>query len=299
MPVSQGSNFSVGIQEEVTYGVAPVSPALVELNVTPTFNISPTKTLLESDAFSVTGQRLFQRHGNKNVAGEIAFDFAPTDFDVILQGVMNNAFSSGVLKHGTGLKSYHLEARYTDVGQYGLYKGLVFNQVSLNIGLDAIIKGSGSVIAKDVVYSTTSFDASLTASAKNAPYTGFEATVAWNGSNLKATAITLTINNNLSSNFTLGANTLDSISKGFIGVEGTFETYFENRTTLDAFLNETEGDLVITVDNGTVSYEFAMLKTKLNSAELSVGGQTAIMVSSSFKSTYDSTEATTLKITKA
>jgi len=298
MAFSQGSRFDVGIQIEATYGVAPASPALVAFPAT-SFGVNTTKSSLKSEAFSGNGQRLTQRHGNQAVAGDIAFEFADSDFDTILEGVMQSAFATGVLKHGTGLKSYHVEARHGDTAIYKLYKGAVFNQLSIDSSLDAIVKCTASLLAKEEAVSGTSFDASMTASANTAPFTGLEVAVSWRGTQLNASSLKLNINNNLASDFVLGSDKLANVSKGFIDVDGSFEVYLETASITSDFLAETEGELKIVIADATNSYTFTLPKTKLNSSDSTVAGQGSVVVSCSFSSVYDATQASTLMITKA
>lgn len=298
MPIAQGSRFNVGIQVETTYGVAPATPTLLELPAT-SFNINPTKTNLMSEAFTADGQRKYQRHGNVAVAGDIAFEFADSDFDELLQGVMHNTFSTGVLVHGTGIRSYHIEGRHNDITLYHLVKGAVINQLTINSALDAKVTATASVIAKDVVTSGTSFDGTMTNATNTVPYMGKEATVSWNNATFKATSFALTINNNMEPNYVLGSDKLDSPSKGFIDVTGTFEVYLENSTFRSAFMAETESELELLLDYGGNSYTFTMPSTKLTSAESTVAGQGSVVVSCGFSATKNAGEGTTLKITKA
>jgi hypothetical protein len=297
MPFAQGSRFDIGIQVETTYGTAPAVPTLVALPAT-SFALNPTKTLLTSDSFSSTGQRNYQRHGNVAVAGDIAFDFADTDFDELLQGVMNSTFSTGVLKHGTGIRSYHIEGRMNDNTDYKLVKGAVVNQLALSMALDANVTGTASFIAKDSVSSGTSFDSTMTASANTPPFTGHEVTVSWKGVTAKASSASLTIANNFSSNYVLGSDLLEELSKGFIDVTGSFEAYYTSSTLDNDFRDEVEDDLSIAITDGTNTYTFLMPKVKLTSADSTVTGQGAIIITAGFSAVYDATEATTLKITK-
>ena len=298
MPFAQGSRFDVGIQVETTYGVAPATPTLVAVPVT-SFGINPSKTNLVSESFSSNGQRNFQRHGNIAVGGDIAFEFADSDFDEFLQGVMHSTFSAGVLKHGTGTRSYHIEGRMNDNTDYTLVSGAVINQLALNMALDAFVTGTASFVGRDAQDSGTSFDATMTASSNTPPFMGHEVTVSWKGTTRKASSASLTIANNFESNYVLGTNLLDSVSKRFIDVTGSLELYVEDTTYATDFRNEVEDDLILTIADGTNSYTFLMPKVKLSSAEKTVTGQGSIIITCGFTATYDSGEATTLKITKA
>jgi len=298
MPFAQGSRFDVGMQVEETYGVAPAVPALVAFPVT-SFGINPTKPLLTSESFNALGQRNFQRHGNLSVAGDIGFEFADSDFDTFLEGVMHSTFSAGVLKHGTGIRSYYIEGRQNDNTDYSLVKGAIFNQLTLNMSLDALVTGTASIVARDQVDSGTSFDATMTASSNTPPFAGHEVTVSWKGSAYKASSASLTINNNFEPNPVLGSNLADSFSKGFIDVTGSLELYVQDVSVSTDFRDEVEDDLSIVISDGTNTYTFLMPKVKLSSAEKNPAGQGSIIITAGFSATYDSGEATTLKITKA
>jgi hypothetical protein len=97
----------------------------------------------------------------------------------------------------------------------------------------------------------------------------------------------------------LGSDLLEELSKGFIDVTGSFEAYYTSSTLDNDFRDEVEDDLSIAITDGTNTYTFLMPKVKLTSADSTVTGQGAIIITAGFSAVYDATEATTLKITKA
>jgi hypothetical protein len=299
MAFAQNLLYSVGIQPEVTYGVAPVSPALVELPMS-TFNVNRTQTALEGDNLNGTGEIDYVRMGNVAVAGDIGFKFDSITFDTVLEGVMHNTFSTGVLKRsGLTIKSYHAEGRVNDLTDYFLFTGLVFDRLELSVGADGFVEATAGVLARDQVPSGTSFDSALTANKQTSALVSYEATLSWKGATAKCVDASIQIENGMSPIPIIGDKLTAGMTKGRFRVSGSFQAYFEGIGYHQDFNSEVEDEMILTLDDGTTSYEFLMPRVKLTNVDMNPAGEGSLVLNAGYTALFDDTEATALKITKA
>lgn len=295
--VAQGSSFTVGIQKESSYGVSP-SPANLTAVPNNSFSINTTRSEILSEEMG-TGHRNFVQMGNESIAGDITVEFSANVFDTLLEGVMQSTFSSGTLKHGTGLVGHHIEARYNDTTDYRLFKGCLFNQLEMSYELDGLVTATFGIMGREEVLSGTSFDASLTTPSATPKFNGLNASFTYGGTAIKPMSASFTVNNNIQQDFVLGSKLLEAMGKGFIDVTGSFEVLLTDTSLLSSFKTDAEAELVITLDNGVSDiYEFTFPKTKLTEASTTASGLASQRLACSFRATYDSVSASTLTITK-
>lgn len=118
------------------------------------------------------------------------------------------------------------------------------------------------------------------------------------------TGLNFTVNGNMSSAEVIGTNVTPAIFPGRVMVNGDFTALFEDGTLRDAFLNETEVEIVAYVksdgSNGGDFISWVFPRCKLGSASLDDGDK-GLVRSYSFQALYDSTggsgqdtEATTI-----
>jgi len=109
-----------------------------------------------------------------------------------------------------------------------------------------------------------------------------------------------TLTNSFAPTFVIGDDSAPSLEYGRAEVEGTLTAYFEDAALINRFLNETETEIEVSVDDptGANAYTFLFPKVKINSADVGVDGPTSRMISMSFVALYDSTEASNLVITR-
>ncbi len=78
--------------------------------------------------------------------------------------------------------------------------------------------------------------------------------------------------------------------------------YFEDAAMINRFINETETELQVVVgDNASTpnTLTFNFPRIKINSADVGVDGPTSRVINMSFVALYDSTDTTSLTITRA
>jgi hypothetical protein len=108
------------------------------------------------------------------------------------------------------------------------------------------------------------------------------------------------LNNSFAPTFVIGDASAPSLEYGRAEIEGTITAYFEDTALINRFLNETETELEVSVNDptGTNAYTFLFPRIKINSADVPVDGPTSRIINMSFVALYDSTELSNLVITR-
>ena len=114
MAFAQGSRSSLSYAVESAFGTA----------VTPTLNLPFSTHSLNMTKDRVAGNDIqsdrmarVDRHGNRQVAGDIVADLRDATYDAFLESAMLNTWSTNVLKVGTTPKFFTIEDYAADIDQ--------------------------------------------------------------------------------------------------------------------------------------------------------------------------------------
>jgi hypothetical protein len=160
------------------------------------------------------------------------------------------------------------------------------------------------MVGKDMSIGTT--EKTQDAASGNAPFDAYSGDLAIGnvGSSSAVaivTGIDFTLNNSFAPTFVVGDDSAPCLEVGRAEIEGTITAYFEDAALINRFLNETETELSVSVDDptGSNTYTFLFPRVKINSADVGVDGPNSRILNMSFVALYDSTEETNLKITRS
>jgi hypothetical protein len=308
MAFAQGSRSRLSYRVESTFGTSAGSPFLELPYNTHSLNLSKER---------VTGNQIQEdrmprddRHGNRQVGGDIVVDLRADDYDTLLECAMFGTWDSSPsslpdeLKVGTTPKFVSIEDYAADVDQARLFTGCGVSSLGISIAPNQMVQATFGVVGKDMAISASEI-ASVTASSGNAPFDAYSGSmaignVASSSASAIITSIDFSVENSLSPTFVIGSDSTPQLEFGMAMVEGSFTAYFEDEALINRFLNETESEIEVTVDDptGANNYGFLFPKAKLNAADVSVDGPTSRVITIPFVALYDSTEETNLKITR-
>ena len=306
MAFSQGSRSELSYIAESTYGVTPSpTPAFVNLPIN-THSLNLTKDRVEGNEIQPDRMPRVDRHGNRQAGGDIQVDLRKGDFDPFLESAMFNSWSTDTLKVGTTLKSFSIEDLALDIAQYRLFTGMAVSQMAVSIAPNQMVTTTFTMVGKNGAISGTSADATTTAASGNAPFDSYsgDLQIADAGGTLATittvTGLDFTIDNGLNPTFVVGESTTPQLEYGMATVTGTMTAYYEDATLINRFINETETELSVSVDDPTGSnpYTFYFPRIKVNSANVPVDGFTSRIITMDFVALYDSTEGSNLTITR-
>lgn len=302
-----GARHSMGYIAEVTYGTTPATPAFDDIRHT-SANLNATKTAIESAEVRADRQIAHFRLGNKSVSGDIGIELSYGTFDDFIEAALGGTWavdtpSAGTdqLKVGTTRRSFTVERKFANltVPEYHRYTGCEVNSFSLSVSPDAIVTGTFSMIAQDSSIGTAIISgATYNAATTSEPFDSFSGTITEGGSAIgTVTSLELTLENGLNPLFVVGSDVTELPVIGKSRVTGTLGVYFQDKTLLDKFLNETASSLVFTlVDPAGNLYDFTLPNIKYTGGQPDVSGEGEVTLSMPFTALYDSTEGSNLTI---
>ena len=301
MPFAQGSRSSLSYITEVTFGTTPAGD-FINLPFS-THSLNLTKDRVAGNDIQADRMPRVDRHGNRQVSGDIVVDLRDGDYDPFLEAAMLNAWSTNVLKVGTTPKFFSIEDYAADIDQARLFTGMTVSTMGVSLAPNQMVTTTFGMVGKDMTISGT--QKTQTASSGAAPFDSYSGDIAiGNVASSSAVAIVtgldFTLTNSFAPTFVIGDDSAPSLEYGRAEVEGTLTAYFEDASLINRFLNETESELEVSVNDPTAAnaYTFLVPRIKINSADVGVDGPTSRIISMSFVALYDATEATNLKITR-
>ena len=301
MAFAQGSRSSLSYIVESTFGTTPAG------NFTnipfSTHSLNLTKDRVAGNDIQADRMPRVDRHGNRQVAGDIAVDLRDGDYDDFLESAMLNTWATNVLKVGVTPKFMSIEDYAADIDQARVFTGCSVSSMAISLAPNQMVTTTFSMVGKDMTISGT--EKTQDAASGAAPFDAYSGDLSIGNVGGAApvaivTALDFTLNNSYAPTFVIGDDSAPSLEYGRAEIEGTFTAYFEDAALINRFLNETETEIEVSVDDptGANTYTFTFPRVKINSADVGVDGPTSRMVSLSFVALYDATEDTNLKITR-
>tara|TARA_R110002153_G_scaffold48529_5_gene136835 strand:+ start:955 stop:1740 length:786 start_codon:yes stop_codon:yes gene_type:complete len=259
-----------------------------------------TKDRVEGTDIQPDRMSRVDRHGNRQVAGDITGDLRDTDFDVLLESAMLSTYNSNVLKIGTTPKFLSIEDYAADIDQARLFTGCSVTSLGVSLAPNQMVTGTFGIVGQNMVISQSQKTQNAATTAQ--PFDSYSGTLEIGGSTSAiVTAMDFTLTNSYTPTFVVGDVTAPALEVGDAVVEGTLSAYFEDAALINRFVNETETSLKVTVgDNaGTPNtMEFFFPRCKINSADVGVDGPTSRIITCSFVALRNPTESTSLQITR-
>ena len=301
MAFAQGSRSSLSSIVESTFGTTPAGN-FTNLPFT-THSLNLTKDRVAGNDIQSDRMPRVDRHGNRQVAGDIVADLRDGDYDSLLESAMLNTWSTNVLKVGTTPKYFSIEDYAADIDQARLFTGMTVNSLAVSLAPNQMVTGTFGLVGKDMTIGAT--EKTQDAASGAAPFDAYsgDLKIADTGGVLAASAIVtgldFTLTNSFAPTFVIGDDAAPSLEVGRAEVEGTLTAYFEDAALINRFLNETETALEVSVGDGTNDMTFLFPRIKVNSADVGVDGPTSRIVNISFVALRDTTEETNLKITRS
>jgi len=301
MAFSQGSRSSLSFISEVTFGTTPAGN-FTNLPFS-THSLNLTKDRLAGTDIQADRMARVDRHGNRQVGGDIVVDLRDGDYDTLLESAMLNTFTTNVLKVGVAPKFISVEDYAADIDQARLFTGLSVSTMGISLAPNQMVTTTFGMIGKDMTISGTQKTQTDASGAQ--PFDAYSGALSIGNvggatASTIVTALDFTLTNSFAPTFVIGDNSAPSLEYGRAEVEGTLTAYFEDASLINRFLNETETEIEVSVDDptGANAYTFNFPRVKINSADVGVDGPTSRMVNMSFVALFDATEATNLKITR-
>ena len=292
MAFAQGSRSSLSFIAESTFGTTPAGN-FTNLPFS-THSLNLTKDRVSGTDIQADRMARVDRHGNRQVAGDIVVDLRDADYDDILESAMLSTWATNVLKVGTTPKFFSIEDYAADIDQARVFTGCSVSTMGISLAPNQMVTTTFGMVGKDMTIGAT--EKTQDAASVAQPFDAYSGDIGIGN----VGALDFTLTNSFAPTFVIGDDSAPSLEYGRAEVEGTLTAYFQDATLINRFLNETETEIEVSVNDptGTNAYTFQFPKVKINSADVGVDGPTSRMISMSFVALFDATEATNLKITR-
>jgi len=298
-----GSQASIGIIAETSYGVTPDTPVFSTFRNTGA-TLTLAKDTFQSEELRDDRQISDMRHGTKSVTGDIKFELSYGGvFDDVLEAALMGTWATSDLAVGTERRSFTIERKFGGAAPDGsdlfqLYTGVEFSSLSLTVQPSGIVTGSVTVLGKDRTLGTASAG-TYSAPTTTPVFDAFSGSVSEGGSTLDlATEMTLSLENSLAARYVIGSESTLRPSDGRSNVTGQATVYYDENSLLSKFDDETDSSITFEIGDGTNSYTFAMQRVKYSGAATDVSDESPVTIPMPFQALLDSTSGTNLSITK-
>ena len=307
MPFAQGSRTGLSYAAQADFDT-PATTGFKSLPYT-SHTLNLTKQRVQGTDQQPDRMQRHDRHGNRNAAGDVVFDLRAAEYDAFLESALFNTWDASPagpdeLKFGSTQKFFTIEDYASDIDQARLFTGMGVSQASFSIKPNQMVTTSMSLVGRDMNISTT--EKTVTAASLNAPFDAYSGAleVGNSGGALSSiatvTGIDFSINNALAPTFVVGSATTPQLEYGMATVEGTITAYFQDLSLVDRFLNEVESGLKVAVNDPTAANEYGFFfpRVKFNDAAVPVSSPTSRIITIPFVALYDTTENSSLVITR-
>ena len=189
------------------------------------------------------------------------------------------AVQGSKLTMGVTKRSFTIEQAHPDISISERFVGCRIGGLSVNMPPNGVATCSFDVMGLDASIMTSGsypYFTTPTAAGNTGVLTGIDGAIRLNGvEQAVITAAQLNYTNNLSMTPVIGSVISPDIFYGREVVTGTVSAYLQDETLINAFLNETEVDLVLVAEEaGTANVGFLafnMQRVKLNGAQKTIG----------------------------
>ena len=301
MAFAQGSRSSLSYIVESTFGTTPAGN-FTNLPFS-THSLNLTKDRVAGNDIQADRMPRVDRHGNRQVSGDIVADLRDADYDAFLESAMLNTWDTVTLKVGTTPKFFSIEDYAADIDQSRVFTGMSVSTMGVSLAPNQMVTTTFGMVGKDMTISGT--EKTQDAASGAAPFDSYSGdigigNVGGASSVAIVTGLDFTLTNSFAPTFVIGDDSAPSLEYGRAEVEGTLTAYFEDASLINRFLNETETEIEVSVDDPTGANAYTLLfpKVKINSADVGVDGPNSRIINMSFVALYDATEGTNLKITR-
>lgn len=300
--MSQGARHSVYFVKETEHGVTPASPALTVFRATQN-SLDIKINTLESSELRGDAETSDFRLGTRSVEGSLSAELSFGTFDELMAAALRNDWASNILTAGTERHSFTFIDHQADLpdGQYTLYRGCEVNSMSLKVSAEGITTVEFGIIGCTMeIADTLPAGATLKDRTTTAPMDGFSGSLLEGGTAVSVvTEISMSVENNIEARYVVGSKNAITPSIKRRSVAGSVNTYFEDNSYRQKFLNEQETnikfDLIDPTDNKK-KYVVNVPRLKFTEAPRSVDDEGDIMMNLSFKGLLDKTVGASVQI---
>lgn len=300
--IAEGSQHSVSMIVEVTYGTTPSTPAMTSLPHT-AFTLGLQKDAIQSSKLRADRQIEDVRHGNVQIGGDLTAELEYGAFDAVLEAVFMGTWSGDVLKVGSTRRSFTIERKFANIAtpEWWRYTGCEFNTMNLSVAPNSMIGATFGVVGQGLSIGTAIISGqTYGADVGNIPFDSFTGAITEGGSAIAiVTAADISLDNGLEPRFVIGSNETIQPTAKRSNCSGSITAFFESKTLFEKFQNETASELVLTLtDPAGADYAIDIPNIKYMGGNPDVSDEGSVSITMDFQALYSSGDASQIVITR-
>ena len=263
MAFAQNSRSGLSYIVESTFGTTPAGDFTAIPQNTNSLNL--TKDRVQGNEIQPDRMLRVDRHGNRQVGGDIVVDLRDGDLDPFLESAMFGVWDAtpvaapDVLKTGVTPKYFSIEDAANDISQFRVFTGMAVSSLAISIAPNQMVTATFSMMGKDMTISGTG--KTVVAASGAQPFDAYSGVLAIGDVASATTAaivtsIDFTIDNGIAPTFVVGSESTPQLEFGMAAVEGTFTAYFEDASLINRFIDEVESELIVNVNDPTGNNQY-------------------------------------------
>lgn len=304
--MASGSDLRVAYVAESTFGTTPATPTFDVLRTT-SGGLSTTKQTVMSEEIRSDFNVVDELQVGQDVEGTYPFELTYASFDDMIEACLGGTWSTNVLKNGTTARYFTFEEtiEFGATDSYRRFTGCMVNTMELNVAARERITGSFGIVGKQETLATAIVTgATYTAANTNQIMVAGTSVGTVSIGALSSPciqSISLNVNRNLRRINCIDSIYANSMDYGMCDVTGEIAIYFEDNTAYQAVLDHGSAAISVTLGHTTnEKYTLEIPTARWLSGGVQIGGgNDDIIVQMPFRGIYNSSEAASIKITRA
>lgn len=301
--INRGSTAGLYVIPEVTYGVTPATPTLLQIPFD-TFDMQTAHTVLRSNQIRSTPYLDRVLAGMTTQAITIGAEMQAATHDVLLQTVFGSVFASGTMKHLDVLSSMTAEHRTkVTAGLFNQFAGLYLNRldVSASASDTAPVAMTFAGMARSGALDQTSTLATAnTAAGQPDPYIFADATLKIATVSQAIMSGSFTIDRTVDPLMLWGSRLPREYIPGAVAVTGSVTVPYDDASVSAMWTAFADAQLDFTFADAaaSTSLKFTFPRTRFTTLGRKIDTRAGIMQVLNFEAMYDISSATVCTITK-
>lgn len=278
-----GDWFAAALKRDFTAGASATSVSLTIAGAGPTYTVTRAAGSYLTDGFKVgdivrlTAGALNAANSNRNLlitalTATVATVLPLSAASMVAEGPITGCTvavagkKTYVPQTGHTDKSFSIEHWYADLAQSELFTGCKATKIGLNLPPTGIATLDMDIMGKDVQTAATRYFTSPTAQTTTGTIAAVNGVLRMGGVTVASlTGLSLEIAADYKGDPVVGSNTIPTLFAGRVKVSGQATAYFDSVSLRDAFLNESEIDLVgvFTASNAANAPAFSVVLPRI------------------------------------
>lgn len=298
--ITQGSTVGVNFIKETVIGTTPATPQTISIPYV-SCDLEMTKEVFTDPSRTADNQKRFLTHGAYTVGGPLKVALSHGQFDDLLAGALMGSWTANVCKIANTKSGFTIEEfdaqQSPAIGR--VFTGCEIDSLSVSITPSDLVTADFGIKGRTMALTTALLDSTPTAIQAKTPFSHVGGFIKIDNAVVYTTAVSFTVNNNISQVQTLSSNAVYGTSVGQKQVQGQITALFEDVALYNKFINNSAASFEVQLTDGTNTLTFKMPNIKSTSANAAAKDAGARFITFDFEALYDTTLASIMSITRS